>query len=210
MACTGQGVRLQYRKGAYLIMKMNAMKKTLAAVLAAATVICPMGTFGVQTAVTTGSSLLALAANTAAVTVSASAGYLEGAYAEWQAVSGASGYNVYADGNKIDYQIITDTSEWDIAGKNMAFIMGDQPLEHMHNPDLDDGSTCLIIIDSYGCYFVPWLVDSYEDLWVADFRYFNGSYSNLIAENNIEDVIVLNNVSLAGGGVVPDAILGKW
>ena len=115
-----------------------------------------------------------------------------------------------ADGNKIDYQIITDTSAWDIAGKNMAFIMGDQPLEHMHNPDLDDGSSCLIIIDSYGCYFVPWLVDSYEDLWVADFRYFQGSYSSLIAENDIQDVIVLNNVSLAGGGVVADAILGKW
>ena len=87
-------------------MKMNAMKKTLAAVLAAATVICPMGSAAVTTAINSGSSLLALAANTASVTVSASAGYLEGAYAEWQAVSGASGYNVYADGSKLDSMLI--------------------------------------------------------------------------------------------------------
>ena len=40
------------------------------------------------------------------MTVSASAGYLEGAYAEWQAVSGASGYNVYADGSKLDSMLI--------------------------------------------------------------------------------------------------------
>ena len=106
LVCMGRAGSCFYRKGAILIMKMNAMKKTLAAVLAAATVICPMGAAGVQTAVTAGSSILALAANTASVTVSASAGYLEGAYAEWQAVSGASGYNVYADGNKLDSMLI--------------------------------------------------------------------------------------------------------
>ena len=95
-----------YRKGAILNMKMIGMKKTLAAVLAAASVICPLGGTVSQTAVTSGNAIFALAANTAAVTVSASAGYLEGAYAEWQAVSGASGYNVYADGTKLDSMLI--------------------------------------------------------------------------------------------------------
>lgn len=125
--------------------------------------------------------------------------------------SGTNDMTVWDDaGNEAEYEVITDTSTWNINSKSMAFIMGDQPLEHIQNPDIDDGSSCLVIIDSFGCYFAPWLVDSYEDVWIADFRYYAGDYTDLIEENDIKDVIVLNNVSLAGGGVVDDSILSKW
>ena len=89
-------------------MKMNTMKKTLAALLAAATVVSAFGVSGAQAATftQTGNSGILSTASTASVTVSASAGYAEGAYAEWQAVSGATAYNVYADGTKIDSMLI--------------------------------------------------------------------------------------------------------
>ena len=88
-------------------MKMNAMKKSLAVLLAAASALCSFTAGGVQAVttvpVTTGYTATA---STASVAVSASAGYSEGAYAEWTAVSGATGYNVYADGTKIDAMLI--------------------------------------------------------------------------------------------------------
>lgn len=87
---------------------MNAMKKTLSVFLAAATVVCSFGLTAAQAAsfAPAGNSGILSAASTAAVTVSASAGYAEGAYAEWQAVTNASGYNVYADGTKLDSMLI--------------------------------------------------------------------------------------------------------
>ena len=124
---------------------------------------------------------------------------------------GTNDMTVWTDGGgETEYKVITDTSDWDVSGKSMAFIMGDQPLEHIQNPKVDDGSSCLLIKDSFGCYFAPWLVDSYQDVWIADFRYFNQSFSSLIKDEKIKDIIILNNVSLAGGGVVAPSILGKW
>ena len=88
-------------------MKMNAMKKSLAVLLAAASALCSFTAGGVQAVtnvpVTTGYTATA---STTSVAVSASAGYSEGAFAEWTAVSGATGYNVYADGTKIDAMLI--------------------------------------------------------------------------------------------------------
>ncbi|WP_139259144.1 T9SS type A sorting domain-containing protein [Fibrobacter sp. UWH6] len=51
-------------------------------------------------------AVLGLAASASALTVNTAAGWLESAYAEWQPVSGASSYNVYVDGTKIDDPLI--------------------------------------------------------------------------------------------------------
>ncbi len=47
-----------------------------------------------------------VAANSASVELIASAGVAEAAYAEWGAVAGATGYNVYVDGEQIDSMLI--------------------------------------------------------------------------------------------------------
>ena len=113
------------------------------------------------------------------------------------------------DGSKEQYEIVTDMSNEGPYGKSLAFIMGDQPLEEINNPKLDDGSSCLVIKDSFGDTFVPYLVDDYQTIWVADFRYFEGGYIDFVRDHDIKDVIVVNNISLAGGGTVAPAILGK-
>ena len=89
-------------------MKANIMKKTVAALMATATVASSFGA-GVSSTGTIpffAVGMVASAESTSSVSVTASAGYAEGAYAEWSAVSGASGYNVYADGTKIDSMLI--------------------------------------------------------------------------------------------------------
>ena len=50
--------------------------------------------------------LLGFAGAYAQVTVNKAEGWLESAFAEWTPVSGATSYNVYCDGNKIDNQLI--------------------------------------------------------------------------------------------------------
>ena len=94
-------------------MKAIIMRKTMATLMATAVVASSFGAgvinsdngalFGVN-------SIIANAESTSSVTVTASAGYAEGAYAEWKAVSGASGYNVYADGYKLDSMLIRQYS----------------------------------------------------------------------------------------------------
>lgn len=51
-------------------------------------------------------AVLGLAASASALTINTAEGWLESAYVEWAPVSGASSYNVYADGKKIDDQLI--------------------------------------------------------------------------------------------------------
>ncbi len=88
-------------------MRMKAMKTCLAALLAAATVMCSVGMTAQAALNVTPAENAAITANaSSSVSFIDSAGYLEGAYAEWSAVSGASGYNVYADGTQIDSMLI--------------------------------------------------------------------------------------------------------
>ena len=78
------------------------------AVAASSVGACGSGLEGIIPFVNSG--IIASAASTSSVSVTASSGYAEGAYAEWQAVTGASGYNVYADGVKIDSMLIRQYS----------------------------------------------------------------------------------------------------
>lgn len=78
----------------------------LAAMVAATTAV---SSFSVTAA---GNDVLAdavqqiVAASSASVSVIAAAGVQESAYAEWSAVTGAEGYNVYVDGTQIDSMLI--------------------------------------------------------------------------------------------------------
>ena len=89
-------------------MKLLAMKKSLAVLLTVATVACSAGisTQAIPAVFSDNLNITASAASTSSVSITNASGYAEGAFAEWSAVSGASGYNVYADGTKIDSMLI--------------------------------------------------------------------------------------------------------
>lgn len=101
------------------------------------------------------------------------------------------------NGTVTDYKIITDVSEWDTSAKYNCYIAGDQPYAEIHNPVKTDGSACLLIKESYGNAFAPFLVDDYEYVYVVDYRYYPSGLATLIQEKNIKDVLFLNNVSAA-------------
>ncbi len=113
------------------------------------------------------------------------------------------------DGNEIQTNVVTDVSDWAYDSKYSCFISGDRPLSRIDNPNKSDGSSCLVVKDSYGCAFVPLLVDDYETTWVIDFRYSDRSIPDFVLENDIKDVIFVNTIVLAGTDPVSSALLAQ-
>ena len=75
-----------------------------------------------------------------------------------------------------------------------CFIDGDYPFTAAHNPQKTDGSSVLIIKESYGNAFFPMLVDSYEYVYAVDYRFFRTmSISDLVDAYGIDTVLFVNN-----------------
>lgn len=90
-------------------------------------------------------------------------------------------------GKKMKYMIIQPGNTYSV------FIAGDEPWEEIDNPDLNDGSACVLIKDSYGDAFAPFLVDHYDKTYIIDFRYYKDDLTQMIKDDKIKDVIFLNN-----------------
>ena len=90
----------------------NSMLKKRAASLATAAImtVSAVGAVGTAMNVFLGGAALTAVAAESSVKVLSSVGYGEGVYATWSSVSGASGYNVYVDGAKIDSMLIRQYS----------------------------------------------------------------------------------------------------
>ena len=102
------------------------------------------------------------------------------------------------DGNEIAWDVVRDYSERN--GSYVCFIAGDQPLVTIENPEIKDGSACVLIKESYGHAFAPLLVDHYQYVYVVDYRYYDRNVGQLIADHNVKDVIILNNLEAIGAG----------
>ncbi len=97
----------------------------------------------------------------------------------------------------------TDSFYQAAASKYNCFLMGDHPLIEIHNENISadrKGTTVLLVKESFGNAFAPFLVDSYEHVYVVDYRYYNGILSRLVDEKGVDDVIFLNNIVAATGG----------
>ncbi len=97
-------------------------------------------------------------------------------------------------GNEYPYPVVKDVSADDAGTKYSAFIGGDSALCSIHNPLLSDGSACILIKDSFGNAFAPFLVDHFENVYVVDFRYYSGNLTAFAQEHGVTDVIILTNV----------------
>ena len=113
------------------------------------------------------------------------------------------------DGTYTEYgwHIINDVSSYPNSELYSCFAGSDQPYNYVHNPQITDGSSVLVVKDSYGNAFIPFLVDHYEHVYWIDYRYYTQycnylgqedvSVSALVRQENIRDVLLLNNVTFA-------------
>ena len=124
--------------------------------------------------------------------------------------NGTNEATVHEYGDEYTIAIVdTTAADWDPPYKYSAFIQGDQILETIHNPALSDGSSCLVVKDSYGCAFAPLLVDSYEYLHIIDFRYTDENICDYVKKNNIQDVIFLTGMKIGLTRTVAETLLAE-
>ncbi len=103
--------------------------------------------------------------------------------------------------------VIIDVSDWGEESKYLGYISGDRPFIRIDNPKRSDGPTCLVIKDSFGNAFVPNIVDDYQTVYVFDFRYTTRNICDFARDNDIDDVLFANSISLATANSVSDSIV---
>ncbi len=106
----------------------------------------------------------------------------------------------WEDGTQTNYNIITDVSTWASTSKYAScFIGGDNPYSVIENPEITDGSSVLLVKESYGNCFAPYLAASFQYTYIVDYRYYNdvekGTLVDLVKEKGIDDVLFLNTIS---------------
>ena len=99
------------------------------------------------------------------------------------------------NGQTNSWYIVMDPTDYSQGSKYSCFIGGDQPYCVIDNPEINDNSSCVVIKESYGNAFVPFLVNSYDKVHVIDYRYYTGNLIDFVEQNNIQDVIYLNNAN---------------
>lgn len=110
------------------------------------------------------------------------------------------------DGQVISWPIIANVDDYNSGGKYLTFAAGDQPYEIIQNHDLAEGQTCLIIKESYGNAFIPFLIPHYKTVHVIDPRHYDGTLSEFLKENPVDDIIFLANMSTTRNSIYIDAM----
>ncbi len=83
--------------------------------------------------------------------------------------------------------------------KYNCFIAGDNAHSVIKNPNLSDGSKILVVKESFGNAFVPFLVDQYQTVYVVDYRFFvdrmGMSLQDYVKQEGIKKVLFINNMN---------------
>lgn len=107
--------------------------------------------------------------------------------------------HTYTKSGEFDYHIVSDGNKLSAANKYLSFVCGDQPYGIMTNPEITDGSSCLVIKESFGNAMVAYLTQNYQTVYVVDYRYINqvfpGTLRQFVDERGVQDVVFVNNIS---------------
>ena len=80
-----------------------------------------------------------------------------------------------------------------VKDKYSMFLGGNQPLCVIQNPDASGGKL-LVIRDSYADSLVPFLTPHFSEIHLLDLRYYKLSIADYIAQNGIDQALVLYSV----------------
>ena len=111
-------------------------------------------------------------------------------------------------GNSFSWDVISDVSTYASNLKYLTFIGGDQALVTIENLDMTEGSSCLVIKESYGNAFVPFLIPHYKNVYVVDPRHYKGTLSEFAQSHQVDDIIFLANISTTRNSIYIDAMKG--
>lgn len=115
----------------------------------------------------------------------------------------------FTDSNGESYEgwnVISDGSEYSSSLLYLIFAAGDQPYKVLENSALTDHSACVVVQDSFGNFFIPFLTQHYQSVYVVDYRSYSGSIPSLAQEKGASDVILLNSVTATSSSDTTDSI----
>lgn len=100
-------------------------------------------------------------------------------------------YNVY-DYSKVEADLLQDMTYRQVYEKYLTFLGGDYTLQEIVNESLPEGSTCLIIKDSFGNCFAPFMTQNYHTVYVMDYRkYRTMTIQQFVEEYDVDTVIMM-------------------
>ena len=90
-----------------------------------------------------------------------------------------------------EWPLIDDRTGDDKSSRYSCFLGSDAPMVHVINNDIPDGPNCIVMKDSFGNCFVPFLTQHYSNIYALDYRtYKNMSMSAFVDQYDIDDVII--------------------
>lgn len=102
------------------------------------------------------------------------------------------------DGSLVEVTGLYQREKFAVRDKYAAFLYGNNGLTVIKSGNSKarregEVSRVLIVKDSYGNCFAPFLTYSYDEVWVADLRNMTFKVSEVLAENQFDDVLILYN-----------------
>ena len=95
----------------------------------------------------------------------------------------------YPEGSPVESSLY-HPEKLEVKDKYAYFLGGNQPLCIIRNPDAQCGKL-LVIRDSYSDSLAPFLAESFQEVHLFDLRYNNTSLKQYVADNDIDQVLVL-------------------
>ena len=99
----------------------------------------------------------------------------------------------YPEGKPIESSLY-HPEKLEVKDKYAYFLGGNQPLCVIENPDAPNGRL-LVIRDSYSDSLAPFLAEQFQEVHLFDLRYNSTSLKQYVADNGIDQVLVLYSVS---------------
>lgn len=118
------------------------------------------------------------------------------------------------DGYPSQRTILTDASSRTEYEKYLVFGT-DYPMTHAENRSLPDAPNCIVVKDSFGNCFVPFLTQSFHHVYAIDYRkYYNEPIDKLIEKYNIDCVIIMPYITAVQDSQGPEMFrrvcLSRW
>lgn len=113
------------------------------------------------------------------------------------------------NGNPVAWNVVRDVSTFNSGVKYSTFAAGDQKLVTIENPKKTDGSTLVVLKESYGNAIVPFLVDHFQTIYVLDFRYSGVNVKDFCIEKGATDLLIINDMSIISSPSISSTIAGE-
>ena len=88
-----------------------------------------------------------------------------------------------------------------------AFLCGDNPYTAINVPSNPQDLSILVLKDSFGNAFIPYLAEHYGNIFVVDTRYSDFNIRDTFADYSFTDVLFVNNIEAASSPAWPSLYL---